>query len=179
MMSVIAFSAFSPSFSQNQIFIYFNGGTVTPRAESTVTGHTGETEILSVSNAFSKTFSYSSGQLVADAAKTTFTDIKFTKMPGRASGDLLLNFLRGYKINTVEIRYYTVVNLKPVIYLKIRLDNVYVSEFEENGKKNELPTDSISLFYERITYENYAPDAAGVYQLVSTTGWNRATNSPL
>lgn len=179
MMSVIAFLAFSPSFSQNQIFIYFETGAGRPpiTGESIAKDHLNETEILSLLSGFSSLITMSSATSGAGTGKATFSDIKFTKMVGKSSAPLLASLCTGSQIPKAEIRYYTVNNLKANKYLVLTLENVFVSGIEHNGSVNEKPTESISLAYGKITWNYYEADVTGLYKLVSTTSWNRITNT--
>ena len=180
MMAFVTFLALSPSFSHAQIFFYFEPGPGKPpvQGESLMKDHVNDTEILSLSSGFSNAITISSATSGMGAGKASFSEIKYKKMLGKSSASLLNALCTGSNMGKVEIRYYTPpVALKINKYLVLSLENVFISAIEHEGTGTERPTESISLNYGKITWNYFEPDALGIYKLVSTTSWNRVTNT--
>jgi type VI secretion system secreted protein Hcp len=145
--------------------------------ESTIQGHTGEMNILSFSWGAQNTPFFREGGLSAGIGRVQMSGITFTKYLDSASPQLFLAVASGkhYSNATFTIVRYNGDSL-PSAYYTIKMDNVMVTSFQQNGTSGDRPTETFNLSFSKIeiTYQPQRPD--GSLGEGATASWDLATN---
>lgn len=128
------------------------------KGESTDSEHTDQLQVLSWSHAFnqptSPTRSAAGGGTVEQA---NHTDFQFTKYTDAATDDLLKFCWQGNMIDKCTFQAYRADgDNKPVKYLEVVMEHVIVSNISVGGGTGDIPVESVSLSYSKVTY-NYIP----------------------
>lgn len=128
------------------------------KGESADSSHTDEIQVLSWSHSFnqptSPTRSSAGGGTVEQA---NHSDFSFTKYLDAATDDLLKACWSGKHIDKATVTGYRADgDNKPVEYLKIEMEKVVVSNYSVGGGTGDLPTETVSLSYGKVTY-TYTP----------------------
>lgn len=129
-------------------------------AEPTITGesvdpeHIGEIHVLSWSHSFNQptkpTRSSAGGGTVGHANHGDFT---FSKYLDAATGDLLKYCWNGKQIGKATLRCYRADgDGAAILYLHVDLEDIIVSNISIGGGAGDVPTESISLAYGKVTY---------------------------
>lgn len=124
-------------------------------AGSTSKGHEGWIEVLSWSHSWTQpttaTRSHGGGGTVEKAHHAPF---QFTKSIDSATDDLLKMCWSGKHIDKMEFACYrddgTEGNGTP--YLKVELESVIVTDYSMSGGVGDVPHESVSLNYAKVTY---------------------------
>ena len=132
------------------------------RGGSSDNNHQGEIEILSWSHSFnqptSPTRSSAGGYTVEQA---NHSDFSFTKYIDSATNDLLKQCWSGKQIGAGT---FTAMRAdgdnKPVEYLKIEFTDLVVSNYSISGGTGDLPTETLTLSYGKVTYSYTQPKVA-------------------
>lgn len=122
------------------------------KGESTDAKHKDEIEVISYSWGVSQTAGLIFGG-GAGAGKAKFNEFVITKKLDKSSPKLMLTVATGKHIKRVVITLRKA-GEKPLEYLKITLEDVLVSSFNESSN-GELPTESLSFNYGKIKYEYF------------------------
>jgi type VI secretion system secreted protein Hcp len=142
-------------------------------AESNDSNHVGEIQVLSWSHSFnqptSATRSSAGGGTVEQA---NHADFSFTKYIDASTDDLLKMCWSGKQIATGTFTGYRADgDNKPVEYLKIVFTDIIVSNYSISGGTGDLPTETLSMSYGKVTYtytqQKVADGTAGGVQPVS------------
>jgi type VI secretion system secreted protein Hcp len=134
------------------MFIKFEEPGVT--GDSTDQNHSGEIQVLSWSHSFnqptSPTRSSAGGGTVEQANHSDFT---FTKYIDSGTDDLLKLCWQGNQVQKVTFTCYRADgDNQPVLYLKIEMEKVIVSNYSIGGGTGDIPTENISLSYGKVKY---------------------------
>jgi type VI secretion system secreted protein Hcp len=137
-------------------FIKFEEPGIT--GESTDSSHTGEIQVMSWSHSFNQptkpTRSSAGGGTVEQA---NHSDFSITKYLDSATDDLLKFCWNGKQIGKATFTAYRADgDNKPVEYLKVLLEKIVVSNVSFGGGGGDLPTETVSLAYGKVTY-TYKP----------------------
>jgi len=124
------------------------------KGESADSNHAGEIQVLSWSHSFnqptSPTRSSAGGGTVEQA---NHSDFSFTKYIDSASDDLLKMCWSGKQIATAKFTGYRADgDNKPVQYLMIDFTNVIISNYSISGGAGDLPTETVTMSYGKVTY---------------------------
>lgn len=144
----------------SNIFIDFLGPKVS--GSSTQAGHETQIEVHSWNyGAHQPTNAVRSAAGGGTLEKVHHAPLTFTKAIDTASDDLLKACWTGQHFDKVELTAYRSVgdvgaDNSGVQYLKITLDYVIVQDFSISGGQGDLPVESISLNYSKITFQ-YVP----------------------
>jgi len=131
---------------------------------STSKGHETEIEVLSWNHGFnqptSAVRSHGGGGTVEKANHQPFT---FTKILDSATDDLLKGCWTGQHHDTATLTCYrssgdTGGNQIGVPYLKVEMESVIVSDFQIAGAVGDMPMETVSLTYAKVTYTYTAHD---------------------
>jgi len=130
-------------------------------------GHSGAMDILSVSHGVGRSISVAGGLITP--GPSLHTDISFTK-PTDVSTPLLYDAAaHGSAIPSAEIDFVSNAPTATLFY-KITLNQVFVSGIATSSG-GDTPTDSVTLFYERITWSYIRVDGT------NTGNWDRIKNT--
>lgn len=127
--------------------------------ESTASEHDKEIEILSWSHGFSQPTSSVRASSGSTVEKVNHSDISITKYLDASTDDILKMCWTGKQIKTGTItclRSDGSEDNKHVIYLKIELEEIIVSNYRISGGGGDLPIENISLNYGKVKY-TYLP----------------------
>jgi type VI secretion system secreted protein Hcp len=87
------------------------------------------------------------------AGKVQFQDLSVTKRTGKGSPLLMLACASGKHLPAVQLVVTTASKNRPEVYLKYTLSDVLISSYQTEGDWASLPTESLSLNFARIEYE--------------------------
>jgi type VI secretion system secreted protein Hcp len=113
------------------------------------------------------------------AGKVNMQEIHITKRTDKASCDLFLKCANGKHYDTADI-VSRKAGEKPLEFLKINLQQVFVSSYNLGGSHgDDTPTESITLNFVKIKmdYQIQKPDGSG--QAAGNAGWDVAANEKL
>ena len=112
--------------------------------------------------------------------KVNFQDISFMKRADTTSPQLMLACASGKHIQKVELHVREAAARKSndytLDYMKITLENVMVSSFQQSGVDNSVPTDQFSLNFAKIEYSHARQGADGNFDRPVVASWDLATN---
>jgi type VI protein secretion system component Hcp len=97
----------------------------------------------------------------------------FTAPATVASPTLMLLTVSGQELPAVQ---FTAKDANQVTFLKINLAEVLVSSYEMSGPSDDIPTDSGTLSYGKISYSYYPVTVAGGPGTPNTMTWNVRTD---
>lgn len=126
--------------------------------ESIATGHENEIELLGwnwgVLNQGSSSMGGGSG-----TGKASFQDLSITKYVDKATATILSNCAKGNHFATGVLTCRKVGGNSPLEYLKIELDQVFVSAVQHSGNLgDELTVESVSLNFAKVDV-TYSPQS--------------------
>lgn len=128
--------------------------------ESKDKGHDKWIEIQSVSWGASNPTSLGGGGL--GAGKVNFSDVSIMKMTDSASAKLHLACAQGEHFDSAELNFTKSGGKEPVVYLVIKLEEVFVSSFQGSSSDGTSGvSESISFAFKKITYEYKGQDGKG------------------
>lgn len=140
---------------------------------TTMSGHEKEIEVVSWSHGFSQpASSVRSAAGGGTIEKADHADFSFTKYMDSATDDLLKYCWNGKHIGkAVFTAYRADGDATPgAMYLQIEMESVVVSSYSTGGGGGDIPTESISLGYNKVTYTYKGQDkdkgAEGKQQVV-------------
>ncbi|HYJ84240.1 MAG TPA: type VI secretion system tube protein Hcp [Allosphingosinicella sp.] len=112
-------------------------------------GHSGEIEVMTWGQSFNQPTEVSRGR---NAGQATHSDLVFTKYIDSAS-DVLMRFCwNGQQIGKAVLSCYRTGLEAPVLYFQVKLENVRISNFSVALGVGDLPEETVSLAYDKITY---------------------------
>jgi type VI secretion system secreted protein Hcp len=121
--------------------------------------HKDEIEIESFSWGETQTGSFAVGG-GGGAGKVSVQDFRFTMLVNKASPALFLACAQGDHIKNAILTCRKA-GQKPVEFMKVTMTVVFVSSFQIGGTAGVVPTDQISLNFEKIEVEYKEQDATG------------------
>lgn len=128
------------------VFLKLSGPDIA--GESTDASHPGEIPVLSWSHSFNQPVPPG-----AVGGKASHSDFTFSKYLDTATPALLEHCWSGAPIEKAVITCYrSDGDNAAVLYLRIELESVIVSNVSIGGGQGDLPTENISLAYARLTY---------------------------
>lgn len=143
--------------------------------ESRNADHKGEIDIGSFSWGASSDAGAAKG---AGAGKVSFTDIHFTKNVDKSSPMLMLAAAKGQHIKeavlTVERS-----GEKSEQFLQVKLTNVVVSSYQQDGRSGEAPTDGFSLSFAKIEFTYKPLNSDGSPGAAVTGSWDIKENKKI
>lgn len=127
------------------------------KGESQDDKHRGEIEILSFSWGVSNSAAFTGGG--GSAGKVSVQDFSFTTRVSRASPPLALACATGQHIKkaTLTVRK---AGQKPLEYMKVVLQDVLISSYQQGAGPSGTPTDQFSINYSKIEF-SYRPTLPG------------------
>lgn len=146
------------------------------KGESTDQKHKESIALDSFSWGLSNAGSFASGGGAA-GRKATFQDFHFVKRADTTSPQLMLACASGKHYQKVELFVREAATRKSLDYMKISLENVMVSSFQQSGAGGDLvPTDQFSLNFAKIEYSHAQQNRDGTLGKPVVAGWDLATN---
>jgi type VI secretion system secreted protein Hcp len=127
--------------------------------EASAAEHEKEIEILSWSHGFSQPTSSVRASSGATVEKVNHSDLSITKYLDSATDDILKMCWTGKQIATGVItclRSDGAVDNKYVVYMKIEMTDIIISNYSISGGGGDLPVENVSLNYGTIKY-TYMP----------------------
>lgn len=128
------------------------------KGESTDTNHKDWMEILSFSHGFtqpsSPVRSTSGGGTVERATHSDFTVSKYLDA---ATDDIIKQCWTGKMVSKGQVQAYRADGAtdKAALYLQVDFENIVIANYSIGGGAGELPTESVSLSYGKVTYSYY------------------------
>lgn len=128
------------------------------KGESTDENHKDEIQVLSWSHAFNQpTSATRSSAGSGTVEQANHSDFSFTKYTDSATDDLLKTCWQGNQIEKCTLTCYRADgDNQPVLYLQVDMEGVIVSNVSIGGGTGDIPTETISFNYGKVTY-TYKP----------------------
>lgn len=125
--------------------------TVTGQTE--IDGHADWLPVDSISWSVSRPVATATaGRNKREAGTPSISEVQFSRMTDKASPHLFHNSCGGKELDSVEIEILQIVDNKPHVFVKIKLENVYVSSYSvSSGGDN--PTETVSLNFVTLSYQ--------------------------
>lgn len=135
------------------------------------TVYPGAIEVLSMSHGVGRSISLSNGTI--SVSPSSHGEITFTKQMDQTTPLLYDAATHGGPISSAEIDFYSVSKTNTLFY-KLILSQVYVTGISSSAGSGGTPSDSFSLFYEKITwsYIQVNRDYTASWDRTSNTGTN-------
>ncbi len=108
------------------------------------------------------------------SGKVIVHDINLTKPSGAGSPALFLACCKGEHFGEALLTVTRASDGEP--FMQYRFENVLVSSHQTSGDGGSIPTESISLNFEKITYRHTVFDVDGSIKRVETMFWDVARN---
>lgn len=147
---------------------------VTVPGESMDQLHQGWIEAENFSFGVSNPPSLSGG--VISGTKGVATALTISKRLDKASPQLFLGCAKGTIFPTVTMELQQTGSGNAVVYYRITLSNVLVSNLGNAGPASERPSESVSFSYQKIKVEYYTIDETGKTTLVPAVSWDFVIN---
>jgi type VI secretion system Hcp family effector len=152
-----------------EIFVTING----IPGSSTVAGYPGAIAATSMSHGVGRTISINRGSVTSSPASQS--EVVFTKSMDASTPLLYDAATHGGPIDSVEIDF---VQTSPTntLFYKITLNQAYVSSMSTSASAGSTPSDSFTLFYEKISWSYIQVDRTytGSWDRISNTGTNNS-----
>ena len=133
----------------SNMFIQFDG----IKGEADDDAHKEWIEILSWSHGFSQPASPVRDSSGSTVERANHSDLSITKYLDAASNSLIKACWNGKQIETAKIECMRADGENaPLVYLKIDMDDVIISNVSLSGGGGDIPIENISLSYSKITY---------------------------
>jgi type VI secretion system secreted protein Hcp len=144
----------------SNMYIKFEGPVL--KGESADDGHKDEIEVFSWNHSFHQPTSASRvSQGGGTVERANHADFSFTKMTDASTDDLLKMCWTGKHIDKATFCAYRANgDNKPVRYMEVVMEQVIVSSVSLSGGGGDVPIESISLSYGKVTYK-YIPQDKG------------------
>lgn len=141
--------------------------------ESTDDKHKNQIEILSYSWGATQTGTHAGGG-GGGAGKATFQDISFTTTTSKASPKLMEALAKGQHIKEATLAVRKAGSKED--YLIIKLEDIIVTSYQQDGANNAVPTDSFSLNYAKIEFKYSPQNRDGSLGTPIVATWNIQEN---
>jgi len=106
-----------------------------------------------------------------ELAKATFSEMEITKVCDAASTQLFQKMCSGKTIPKIVIHIvYTGKSLQP--YVKLELENVIISRYEDDMKSGTIPSETLSLSYTKIHKTYISRDQSNQASTPFVVGYN-------
>ena len=148
--------------------------------DSTVSGHEGQIEIMSLTLGASMPIGSRSSGGSATTAKVSLSDVSLVKQTDKASTALFGACCAGTHYNEAVISINRPDGQGNLVeYANWTLSDVVISSFTHGASGDDMPVENISLNYGSITF-TYTPTdpATAASQGSLTAGWDVSTNKP-
>ena len=165
-----------PAFAAVDMFLKIDG----IPGESTDQAHKDQIEILSWS--WGASMPISSGSTGGSGAgKVQVSDLSFQKFADSTSPKILEKLFTGAHIPKVELSLSKLDGKgASADFYKITLENVLVSSYNTGGSSgSDLPVESLSLNFQKITFEFKKLKSDGTLDTPVTFGWDIAANKKI
>jgi type VI secretion system secreted protein Hcp len=126
------------------------------KGESSHKGHEGQIEVLSWSHGVSQpTSPVRSTAGSGTVERANHQDLSFTKYVDIASTDLIKHCWAGTHFGKLTLAQYRSAgnDTKDVEFLTVELEDVVISSYQIGGGGGDIPIESISLAYGKVTYK--------------------------
>lgn len=144
------------------------------KGEATDTNHKAEIEVLSWSHGFNQPTSPQRGSAGGGTVEmANHSDFTFSKYLDSSTDDLLQQCWSGKHIKQASFIAYRAdgQSTKAAKYLEVIMDRVIVSNYSVSGGGGDIPIETVSLNYGKVTYKYYPQDetkgGAGAVEPVS------------
>lgn len=107
--------------------------------------------------------------------KVQFQDFHFSKRTGKGSPLLFLACASGKHLPAVQVVFTTGQKGRQEVYLKIELEDVLISSYQQSGDAGGLPQDEVSLNFGKIEFDQTIGFADGSVR-VQSAAWDLRTN---
>lgn len=111
------------------------------------------------------------------------SDFSMTKTMDTASGQLAQFAINGNSCGTAEIDFVEVAggseagDPPPAVYLKYKLDNVFVKSWSTSGDADDRPVEEVAFYYNKIAFA-YNPTDDGLRDSRYGMSWDNVQNVP-
>jgi type VI secretion system secreted protein Hcp len=148
--------------------------------DSTVSGHEGQIELMSVNMGASMPIGSRSSGGSATTGKVSLSDLSVVKQTDKASTKLFLACCSGTHYDEAVISINRPDGQGNLVeYANWTLEDVVVSSFTHGAAGSDMPVENISLNFGKITF-TYTPTDPGTAasQGSLTSGWDVSLNKP-
>lgn len=146
----------------SHIYIKFDEPTI---PGSAVGDHRGEIEVLSWNHGFVQPTSPTRGGTGSGTAdQATHQNLTFTKYLDSATNELLKYCWNGNQFGRVTLSCFRsdgATDTRPILYLRVVMQQVVISNYAVSGGPHDVPVESVSLDYGVVRYEYLSPKLAG------------------
>jgi type VI secretion system secreted protein Hcp len=153
---------------------YFMKFTPDVKGESKQKGVEDQIEILSFSWGVSQTGGYSYGG-GGTAAKANIQDLSVSFRQCKASPVIMKHCAGGKHFDTVMLTCMKSEGQVQEKYLEIEMTDVVISSYQTGGSGDDMPIESMSLNFAKVTQKYYAQDDKGVLKLAESGTYDQAT----
>lgn len=153
------------------IYIKFDG----IDGESRAVGHEKWIELESFSWGLTRGGSFALGG-GASVGKPRFSDFHIAKTLDKATPKLVLACASGEHIRNATMELTLETEERSRTFYRIEFENVVVTSFSQSGNSGDLPMESVSFSYGKITIEYTELKPDGTPGEKHSAGWNLGTN---
>jgi type VI secretion system secreted protein Hcp len=128
-----------------------------------------EIEVLSWNHGFSQPASPTRGGGSGSVDQATHQNLVFTKYLDRATNELLKYCWSGKDFGRVTLTCYRAsgaTDQKPVLYLKVVMQHVIISNYAVTGGPGDIPVENVALDYGTVQYEYISQKQDGMFAAV-------------
>jgi type VI secretion system secreted protein Hcp len=153
-------------------FIKFEGPDVA--GESTQSGYEGQIEVLSFSWGLSQAggFAYGGG---GGVAKANLQDLSISFRQCKGSPTFMEMCATGEHFDKATLTCLKAAGTAQEKYLEIALEDVIVSSYQTGGSGDDMPIESLSLNFAKVTEKYFSQKPDGGVEEAGTGTWNQLT----
>ena len=154
--------------------------------DSTITGFEKEyfsAESLGFGHERELTDSGKSGTADINVGVVEFQEVSISKTFDAASTGLARKAIAGSSCGTVDIKFVQTItddneDQQNVVFLQMKLDNVFVKTWGISGDEDERPTEEVTLWYNKIAFSYFNSPDAKTFDFSGICSWDKATQQP-
>lgn len=111
-----------------------------------------------------------------------FQEVSISKTFDAASTGLARKAIAGSSCGTVDIKFVQTItdaseNQQNVVFLQMKLDNVFVKTWNISGDEDDRPTEEVTLWYNKIAFSYFNSPDGQDYISAGTCSWDKAAQT--
>jgi len=112
-----------------------------------------------------------------------FQEVSLSKSMDAASTGLARKAIAGSSCGTVDVKFVQTItdageNQKNVVFLQMKLDNVFVKTWNISGDEDDRPNEEVTLWYNKIAFTYFMSGDGDKYKCCGTASWDKAAQAP-
>jgi type VI secretion system secreted protein Hcp len=142
--------------------------------QSRQVGHEEEIEVLSFSFGVSQQagFAFASG---GGSAKANFQDLSLSFRMCSASPRIMKACAGGEHFDMIKLSCLKAAGENQELYLEIEMEHCIVSSYQTGGSGDDMPIESMSINFEKVTQKYHQQNEQGIVELAGTGIYDQAT----